>query len=278
MTMKTALAATLCAALLGASAVAGDLETARKLYEQAKTEADPGRKMKLLQDSLAQSDTFEARLALGEALDAQGRHADARRELQKASETAANEKGRARATYLMGESLLAEGNEQEAIATMRRSLQIFDFPQVRERIKEIELLSIDKPVDAAAITAALDTTKKRAFGVKPAVSLRIQFDLNKATFNASGRTQAEQLGQALKGMAGKRFEIVGHTDKQGNDAYNDKLSLQRAETVKAFLTASYGINAANLTVVGKGKRELLYPGDSQQEHALNRRVDVVVKE
>ena len=76
---------------------------------------------------------------------------------------------------------------------------------------------------------------------------------------------------------GKAITLVGHTDVRGDDVYNDRLSLRRAETVKAFLIKELGIPAALLSVEGHGKRELLFSGTAEEDHALNRRVEVIVR-
>lgn len=78
-------------------------------------------------------------------------------------------------------------------------------------------------------------------------------------------------------------DIVGHTDSDGSDAYNDKLSLQRATTVSRLLKEA-GLSEA-LTVkeiTGKGEREPIAPNITKGGKYLNRRVellfdDVVIK-
>lgn len=266
-----------CALLLAAvPGRAGDVEAARRLYEQARAETNPQRQAQLLRESIAQQDTFEARYALGSALAGTKAFAAARQEFQKALELSADAKGRARARAQVGETFVAEGRKQEGLALLRQSQQDHPYPNVAARLRELEIADLDRPMPASEIASTLKSTASRAFGVKPAVSLRIGFDLDKATLNASGERQARELGQALAGMAGKPFRIVGHTDKQGDETYNQKLSVRRAETVRDFLVRNHGLNASLLSTEGRGERELLYPGDTAEDHALNRRVEVVV--
>ncbi|HTE41795.1 MAG TPA: OmpA family protein [Steroidobacteraceae bacterium] len=78
------------------------------------------------------------------------------------------------------------------------------------------------------------------------------FAFNKAELRTTGQSELAAFAQELKGT---RFEVVtveGHTDRIGSDAYNDKLSVQRAETVKAYLIAA-GVDAAKIEAVGKGE-------------------------
>lgn len=70
--------------------------------------------------------------------------------------------------------------------------------------------------------------------------------------------------------------IIGHTDKRGNDAFNDALSLQRADVVRKLLIAR-GVAAENITVVGRGKREPIVPTDEGVSEPLNRRVEILVR-
>jgi len=108
------------------------------------------------------------------------------------------------------------------------------------------------------------------------VTLRIGFDLDSASLTPAGLEQARELGNALAGLGPKRFDIVGHTDTQGDAAYNDALSLRRAETVRDFLVRNFPIAPSALRAVGRGEREPLYSGETPQAHALNRRVEVRV--
>ena len=75
------------------------------------------------------------------------------------------------------------------------------------------------------------------------------------------------------------FVIEGHTDGIGNDEYNKKLSLLRANAVKDWLVERLRIDATNIKVVGMGKSRPIVPLDgTQEEQAINRRVEIVVKQ
>jgi len=70
--------------------------------------------------------------------------------------------------------------------------------------------------------------------------------------------------------------IVGHTDSVGSDQYNDVLSRQRADVIRAGLIQS-GIAPENIVAVGRGKRELLVPTPDGVAEPRNRRVEIVVR-
>jgi OOP family OmpA-OmpF porin len=76
----------------------------------------------------------------------------------------------------------------------------------------------------------------------------------------------------LPKLAGKRIEIVGHTDNSGSRALNLALSQSRAETVKSYL-AGKGINPATLSAVGVGPDQPVAPNDKEENRARNRRIE-----
>ena len=68
---------------------------------------------------------------------------------------------------------------------------------------------------------------------------------------------------------------VGHTDSVGNDAYNQKLSVRRAEAVKAFLV-SKGIEKNRVYTEGKGEKQPVADNKTAEGRAKNRRVEIEV--
>ena len=70
--------------------------------------------------------------------------------------------------------------------------------------------------------------------------------------------------------------VTGHTDTVGSADANDKLSMQRAERVKSFLTG-IGIPADRIQVAGRGERELLVSTADNIDEPRNRRVEINVR-
>ena len=70
--------------------------------------------------------------------------------------------------------------------------------------------------------------------------------------------------------------VIGHTDTVGGLAYNDKLSLARAERLREMIV-SLGIPAERVGAAGRGKRELLVPTEDNVSEARNRRVEINVR-
>jgi len=89
-----------------------------------------------------------------------------------------------------------------------------------------------------------------------ALSLPVQFDFDSATILPSARAQLDALAEGIRRLPRHRQVVIeGHTDAQGPDDYNQRLSLRRAEAVKLYLVETHGIDARRLRDVGVGKRQ-----------------------
>jgi outer membrane protein OmpA-like peptidoglycan-associated protein len=110
---------------------------------------------------------------------------------------------------------------------------------------------------------------------KPNIDLEITFDYNSSKISTSALPQVDALGKALTdpSLKGTTFVVAGHTDAVGGDSFNQDLSERRADAVKQYLTAKYGMATADLVTVGYGKTRLKNPNDPKGGE--NRRVQVV---
>jgi len=101
------------------------------------------------------------------------------------------------------------------------------------------------------------------------------FDFDKATLKPDGRAKLDDLAAKIKSINLEVVVAVGHTDHTGSHAYNDKLSVRRAEAVKAYLV-SKGIDKSRIYTEGKGKRQPIADNKTRVGRAQNRRVEVEV--
>ncbi len=101
------------------------------------------------------------------------------------------------------------------------------------------------------------------------------FDFDKATLKPEGKAKLDELASKIKDFTLEVVIAVGHTDSVGSDAYNQKLSLRRAESVKAYLV-SKGIEANRVYTEGKGKKQPLADNKTADGRAKNRRVEIEV--
>lgn len=108
----------------------------------------------------------------------------------------------------------------------------------------------------------------------PSIDLAVEFEFASARLTRQATELLGNLAQALQSpaLAGQRFQLAGHTDAVGSHEVNDRLSLQRAQSVRDHLVGAHGIDPARLAVVGHGKRRLLLV--DAPEDGRNRRVEV----
>ena len=101
------------------------------------------------------------------------------------------------------------------------------------------------------------------------------FDFDKSVVKPEGKAALDDLLNKLQGMNTEVMVTVGHTDSVGSDAYNQKLSLRRAEAVKAYIV-SKGIETSRVYTEGKGETQPVAENNSAEGRAKNRRVTVEV--
>ncbi|WP_428310762.1 OmpA family protein [Hydrocarboniphaga sp.] len=100
----------------------------------------------------------------------------------------------------------------------------------------------------------------------------VNFEFNKATLTADSKTVLDGVATGLKSDPNMKVELAGHTDSKGSDAYNLKLSQNRANSVKAYLVTQ-GIPASRLTAKGYGETKPVATNDTDEGRAQNRRVE-----
>jgi OmpA-OmpF porin, OOP family len=108
------------------------------------------------------------------------------------------------------------------------------------------------------------------------------FDFDKAILKPGGKEKMDDLASKIGSLNLEVVVATGYTDRIGSDKYNDRLSLRRAQAVKAYLV-SKGIEANRIYTEGKGKRNPVTTGCNQKNRkaliaclAPDRRVEVEV--
>jgi outer membrane protein OmpA-like peptidoglycan-associated protein len=84
-----------------------------------------------------------------------------------------------------------------------------------------------------------------------------------------------EIGAMLKQYPNLRLTIEGHTDSQGDEAHNRDLSNRRAQSVKAYLVATHGVDAKRLDTAGLGEGQPVADNGTSEGRAQNRRVELV---
>jgi OOP family OmpA-OmpF porin len=101
------------------------------------------------------------------------------------------------------------------------------------------------------------------------------FDFDKSVLKPEGKAKLDDLVNKVKAINLEVIIAVGHTDSIGTDAYNQKLSVRRAEAVKAYLV-SKGIEKNRIYTEGKGEKQPIADNRTKEGRAKNRRVEIEV--
>lgn len=108
-------------------------------------------------------------------------------------------------------------------------------------------------------------------------ALHITFAFDSAEIDRESLPTLKSLGEALKSneLGTSCMQIEGHTDSKGSDAYNQKLSQRRAQSVIRYLAKSLGVEEDRLLAVGKGEIEPIADNGTDTGRQKNRRVQVI---
>jgi outer membrane protein OmpA-like peptidoglycan-associated protein len=110
----------------------------------------------------------------------------------------------------------------------------------------------------------------------PAKSWMVFFDTNSTTLSQQGSMTVTEAATAAKSMPNSRVAVTGFTDTDGAPAYNQQLSIRRADAVKTSLVRN-GIAPQAITVNGSGEAGLLIETPDQTKNEKNRRVQIVIQ-
>jgi outer membrane protein OmpA-like peptidoglycan-associated protein len=103
----------------------------------------------------------------------------------------------------------------------------------------------------------------------------VLFDFNKYTLKPEAREKLAKISGIVLAYPDLKLDVEGHTDGIGSDDYNQKLSEERANTVRGYLV-SQGLKPDNISSVGLGKANPVADNATSQGRQRNRRVEMVV--
>jgi OOP family OmpA-OmpF porin len=125
------------------------------------------------------------------------------------------------------------------------------------------------PAPAAPAVVPVPTSEKVTF------SADAFFDFDKSVLKPEGKAKLDDLVDKTKGINLEVIIAVGHTDSIGTDAYNQRLSVRRAEAVKNYLVGK-GIERNRVYTEGKGEKQPVADNKTSAGRAQNRRVEIEV--
>ena len=131
------------------------------------------------------------------------------------------------------------------------------------------------PAPAPAPKPAAPVAKPKPVAEKITFAADVFFDFDKSIIKPEGRSKLDDLANKIRDINLEVIIAIGHTDSVGSDAYNQRLSVRRAEAVKAYLV-SKGIEANRVYTEGKGEKQPIADNKTADGRAKNRRTEIEV--
>jgi outer membrane protein OmpA-like peptidoglycan-associated protein len=150
---------------------------------------------------------------------------------------------------------------------------------IHDQVRDLVLPVEDLTLETTSLDRSVQTQESNR-EVKVTLAADVLFRFDRASLTARARSRIAEAAEKIRQGRPPRVRVVGHTDSKGSDAYNDRLSRRRAESVARALRAALGAGAPALDTEGRGEREPVAPNtkddgsDNPRGRARNRRVIV----
>ena len=135
---------------------------------------------------------------------------------------------------------------------------------------------MDKQEEELRQIEGVEVTRPSEGEIDVRLTSDILFDLNSAALRPSSRSTLDDLSSNFAKYPDNRIVVEGHTDSSGTDAYNQRLSEQRAATVADYLIER-GVPSGNVIVYGYGEMRPKSSNDTPEGRQLNRRVEIHIQ-
>jgi len=174
--------------------------------------------------------------------------------------------------------------EETQERTRKNEAAIVDANQ---RIVQVDQKAAAANEAAASARTAADSAATKASAVEVATKRIVyevtlsedqgNFKLGQSTLPAEAKARIDEVVKQLKANPnGAYVEVEGYTDNRGDKAYNEKLGLERAESVKRYLYQEHQIPLHRISVISYGSDKPVAPNTTKAGRAQNRRVVIRV--
>jgi outer membrane protein OmpA-like peptidoglycan-associated protein len=134
-----------------------------------------------------------------------------------------------------------------------------------------------RAMEQATVGTGVAVTQTADNQLKLEIPSDISFDVGRADIRPNFRSVLDQFASGLQNQPNTDVRIIGHTDSTGSDELNDRLSIQRAQSTRDYLTAR-GVNPQQVAITGRGEREPIADNSTEAGRAKNRRVEIFLGE
>ena len=246
----------------------------QKAEEDAQAQAEADRRAAEERTAKARADAEEQANRRQEAeqarLQAEAAKADAERMKEEAMKAAADAAKAKQDADLARQAAVAE---QQAALAQKQAAEA-EAEKARQAAAKAEAEKADMRAQLLAQLNSILQTNDSARGLIVNMS-DVLFDTGSFTLKPGAREKLAKVSGILLAHPGLTMQIEGHTDSVGGDAFNVKLSEQRADSVKDFL-GEQGVSLSSITAQGFGKAEPVATNDTAEGRQRNRRVEIVV--
>jgi type IX secretion system PorP/SprF family membrane protein len=173
------------------------------------------------------------------------------------------------------------GNEKDPKAAQSQSGQKptpkpqSDTSKVKGTAKKEDMSARLKQKQDSVITAANAGNLKHEPLVLEKATLHFNFEFNSTTLDGETTEYLDELAKALIDNPELKIKLVGHTDNVGSEKFNQRLSINRAQTLKEYLVEK-GVDTERIAAEGKGMKEPLNKNETEEDKAKNRRVELTI--
>jgi len=145
----------------------------------------------------------------------------------------------------------------------------------QQKITLLSGLNVVRAVAGPMVALVADsmTNKPVVAMPRPGSLPLLYFEQGSHTLRPDAQTVLRQIATYLRQNPDVKIRLVGHADREGDERLNQALSENRAKVVSSFLFAQ-GVADAQMEMKGMGSRHLIAPGDTEENKALNRRVQL----
>jgi outer membrane protein OmpA-like peptidoglycan-associated protein len=246
----------------------------QKAQEDAQAQAEADRRAAEERTAKARADAEDQANRRQEAeqarMQAEAAKADAERMKEEAMKAAADAAKAKQDADLARQAAVAE---QQAALAQKQAAEA-EAEKARQAAAKAESEKADMRAQLLAQLNSILQTNDSARGLIVNMS-DVLFDTGSFTLKPGAREKLAKVSGILLAHPGLTMQIEGHTDSVGGDAFNVKLSEQRADSVKDFL-GEQGVSLSSITAQGFGKAEPVATNDTAEGRQRNRRVEIVV--